>query len=524
MRTVILVPVCAAVVGLAAFVGSSRPDAGPVKVRLRLIDARTGKDISGIIRAYADGKDQPIALAGALDRMRGLAKSESMHGWHVVPDKGVVVELPRAKLRIDALRGLETALTRQEIDLREKAPEEITLKLDYLFDPDKEGLAAGNTHLHLMKLSREDADDYLRQIPAADGLKVLFLSHLERKGDDKTYITNGYPTGDLPQFNNTGVLFNNGEEHRHNFTPYGQGYGHIMFLNIKQLVRPVSLGAGITGEGNDDRPMRPGIEDARKQGGTVIWCHNNSGYEGVPSALAGRLDAHNVFDGSRGGRYEDNYYRFLNIGLRMPISTGTDWFLYDFSRVYAKVKGELSIASWLDALRSGRNVATNGPLLRLTLNGKGIGEVLTLNEPTTLKIEAEGIGRQMFGKLQLVQNGRVVQEVEAKKDGNGWSARLGREMRIAEPAWFAVRIESQGRNELGQVLFAHSSPVYVEFAGARTFDLDAAEALQKKLEEAKTEIAAKGRFSGDTEKTKLLAVYDEAIEDLRGRINRRGKP
>jgi hypothetical protein len=37
------------------------------------------------------------------------------------------------------------------------------------------------------------------------------------------------------------------------------------------------------------------------------------------NALTGRLDALNVFDGSRRGSFEDNYYRYLNIGLRLPI-------------------------------------------------------------------------------------------------------------------------------------------------------------------------------------------------------------
>src|SRR5205085_5443486 len=130
---------------------------------------------------------------------------------------------------------------------------------------------AGNTHLHLMNLTAEDADEYLKRIPAADRLRVLFISYLERIKEDVNYITNRHPVGDLQQFDATGVLVNNGEEHRHNFGAYGEGYGHVMFLNITRLVKPVSLGSGITGVGTDDRPLRPGIEDARGQGGTVIW-------------------------------------------------------------------------------------------------------------------------------------------------------------------------------------------------------------------------------------------------------------
>jgi hypothetical protein len=321
------------------------------------------------------------------------------------------------------------------------------------------------------------------------------------------------------------VLFNNGEEHRHNFKAFGQGYGHVMMLDIEKLVRPVSLGPGLTGGGDDDRPLQTGLEEARRQGGTILWCHNTSGHEGVPSALAGRFDALNVFDGSRGGRYEDLYYRYLNIGLRLPISTGTDWFLYDFSRVYARVEGKLTVKSWLEALRAGRCVATNGPLLRLSVDGKPVGDVLKLDGPKTVRVEAEGVGRHPFERLQLVHNGKVVQEARSEKKGEGFAARLVRTVRLTEPAWFAARIDnSKARNELGHVLFAHGSPCHVEYQGQRPFDLESARALLRRLEEAKADIAAQGKFTGQAARAKLLALYDRAIDDLRGRINKRGKP
>ena len=250
---------------------------------------------------------------------------------------------------------------------------------------------------------------------------MLFISYLERFKDDATYITNRYPVGDLKQFTATGVLVNNGEEHRHNFASHGQGYGHVMFLNIKELVKPVSLGPGITGAGNDDRPLRPGIDDARKQGGTIIWCHNTFGFEDVSHVLAGRLDALNVFDGTRSGTFEDGYYRYLNIGLRLPISTGTDWFLYDFARVYAKVPGKLTVPAWLDALKAGKCQATNGPLLTLSVDGKEIGDVIRLDAARTIKIEVAGVGRHDFQKLQLVQNGHVIATADAKKKDGVWT-------------------------------------------------------------------------------------------------------
>ena len=288
-----------AVLGACVFVAAQ--DAGPAKVRLRLVDAATGNSIGGIVRVTdADGKQ--IELPGLFDRMAGLVKDLPGVHWYVVPAGGADTMLPRGKLHLAALSGLESERVEQDIDLRKAVPAELTVQLPFLFHPAATGLVAGNTHLHLRNFSIEVADNYLRNIPAADGLRVLFISYLERDQEDATYITNQYPIGDLPRFAATGVLFNNGEEHRHNFAGFGEGYGHVMFLNLEELVQPVSSGPGITGGGFDDVALRPGIDNAHKQGATILWCHNTNGFEDVLSAISGRLDALSVFDGSRIGK------------------------------------------------------------------------------------------------------------------------------------------------------------------------------------------------------------------------------
>jgi hypothetical protein len=293
-----------------------------------------------------------------------------------------------------------------------------------------------------------------------------------------------------------------------------------MFLNINELVRPVSIGPGITGGGFDDLALRPGIDNARTQGGTVIWCHNTFGHEDVPSAVSGRLDALNVFDGSRTGKYEDNYYRYLNIGLRLPISTGTDWFMYDQSRVYAEVPGKLTIPAWLKAVKAGRCQATNGPLLTLQVDGKSPGDVIDLKEPKTLKITASAVARNPLQRLQLICNGRVI-NTQGPSPKDPGRIRLEHNVLIDGPGWFALRIDGDTKNEFDKTLFAHTSPVYVNFKGKSVFDVDAALALLKQVEEGQAAVKARGHFSSPAAATKLLGLYDEAARDLRDRINAR---
>ena len=139
-------------------------------------------------------------------------------------------------------------------------------------------------------------------------------------------------------------------------------------------------------------------------------------------------------------------------GRRFPISTGTDWFVYDFSRVYAKVPAPLTIPKWLDAVKSGRCQATNSPLLTLTVDGKDIGDVLALDKPKAVRVELTATGRHDFQKLELVQNGKVIQtEIGKAKDGV-YTAKIVREVRLDEPAWFAARIDSPMKNELDRQL------------------------------------------------------------------------
>ncbi len=506
------------VLALTVYLGAQPGDAS-IKLRIKLVDAETGEAIPGIVRVL-DANGRMLELPGLFARTAGLVKDLPGVHWYCVPAKGAETNLPRGKWRMEAVSGLETKLVSVELDLREKVPSELTLRLPALFRPEKDGWVAGNTHLHLRNFTLEKSDAYLREIPAADRLRVMFISYLERDKDDLSYITNKYPIGDLPQFTSTGVLMNNGEEHRNNFKAFGQGYGHVMFLNIKDLVKPVSIGPGIMNAGNDDIPLRDGIENARKQGGTIIWCHNTNGYEDVPSAVAGRLDAINFFDGSRTGSYEENYYRYLNIGLRMPASTGTDWFMYDFSRVYAKVVGKLTISSWLDAVKAGRCIATNGPMLTLDVNGKTIGDVLDLREPTSVTIRARAIGRHPLTRLELIQNGRVVKvkPTDASKPG---VVELSHTVRLQEPAWFAVRIQADAKNELGRTPYGHTSPVYVNYAGKGVFDVEAAQALLKQVEEGQGVVRAAGHFSSLDARKRVEKLYEDAAKNIRDRINSR---
>lgn len=481
------------------------------------------------------------AYAGALVRVTNVADGKAIPlageihralNWHSVAT-GVQLRLPRRKLRVEVVRGLTTECDRFEVDLTDGKDQILNRYLNVFADSRR--MVSGNTHLHLKDLSFAEMDRYLRLVPKTDGLDIVFVSHLERKPEDKFYISNTLTAGDLGRLSESGTLFGNGEEHRHNFGAGDEGYGHVMFLNIQQLIQPVSIGPGIMKTGTDVPSLKPGLEEAKRQGATVIWCHNRFGLEDIPSWLGDRLHALNIHDGGmHHGSYDETYYRYLNIGLKIPFSTGTDWFIDDFSRVYvpntrADVESVDSPARWLKQLELGRSTITNGPLLEFKVFASDrpalwVGDHAKFDAPTTVRLKGQGLGRHDFRAVEVVYNGRVVKTIPTVKELEHFQADLDEELQLNESGWLALRIpdKDQPKHELDRPLFAHTSPIYVEIAGKKHFDRATAEKLIAEMRRALEVIPKRGTFAGDAEREKVLDVYREGIRTLEARM--KGSP
>ena len=149
-----------------------------------------------------------------------------------------------------------------------------------------------------------------------------------------------------------------------------------MFLHIKNLVEPVSRGDLVSNFDPDYPPICYACNDAKRQGGVVLWCHNGRGMEAPVAAALGKLDAFNLFDPSWKDLEYDIWYHLLNCGIPLPASTGTDWFICANNRVYVQTDGEFTYESWLRGLQAGRTFITNGPALFLNLDGESPGSTI----------------------------------------------------------------------------------------------------------------------------------------------------
>ena len=103
-----------------------------------------------------------------------------------------------------------------------------------------------------------------------------------------------------------------------------------------------------------------------------------------------------------------------------------------------------SFEGWLDGLEAGRTFVTNGPMPDMTVEGSGIGEILTLEGPSTVRVQAEvwfDPERDRVDAVELVRNGEVIARVdETSKPGR---MVLAASPRIDASAWIAVRTEGK---------------------------------------------------------------------------------
>ena len=139
-----------------------------------------------------------------------------------------------------------------------------------------------------------------------------------------------------------------------------------------------------------------------------------------------------------------------------------------------------------------------------------------------LKIRGRAIGRNDFGSLELVHNGKVIQVVKSEPGAGHFKAEFDLTLKIDKPGWLALRTALDGgKNEFGKRLFGHTSPVYVEVAGKRIFRPEVARQLIGEIESNIKEINAKGRFANETERDTVLEVYQAGIRALRKRLTQR---
>jgi len=201
---------------------------------------------------------------------------------------------------------------------------------------------------------------------------------------------------------------------------------------------------------------------------------------GLPiNAALGKLDYIEVVGFSDHIETASVWYRLMNCGLRPVAAAGTDAMAnyaslrgpVGLARVYVDTGAELDFASadatertaaWLEGLRQGRTMATNGPLLDFELAGQGPGSEIRLQAGQSL--DYSGFMRSIVnvGHLEVVVNGEVVRSIELDKDtGN---ADFSGKLELQQNSWVLLRAWSDqpSPDVLDIYPYATTNPVYVQ--------------------------------------------------------------
>ena len=499
-----------------------RPVVPTGRLRVRVL-GQDGRPMPA--RVYVDASDgRSYAPDGAFHRAMMVT---DRHYFHTSGD--AEIEVPAGRTSIEVVRGWEFLPRSVTVDVRAGATATTTLTLDRLADLPARGWYSGDTHVHDLHqgfgLSHESFFLHL----AAEDLHVTnALIHM-----DGTRLMGRWTdlTGSPHPLSTPTHILQYGQEFR-------GGLGHIGMIGVREFVLPFVGGQGNTAYAQPalDNPY---LEGARAQGGLAGFMHPYMGDPGTPAGAASTLIAVDVALGlgdfyDIGALWSDElasasfYYRLLNSGFRVPATGGTDNFSDVWrdppagsDRTFARVEGQLTVQSWLAAVRRGRTFMSTGPLLFLDVEGREPGDELSIaaSAPAAVRVKAEAVSITPLDSLQIVVNGEIVRTVAARD-----RARIAFDGPVDVPAggWIAARVLGPHSRYIGDdYAFAHTSPVYVVRGGRQFVNRTDAEFLARTVDAIRARVE-RARWRSDAERERFTATLDSA-RTIYARLARDGR-
>ncbi len=100
----------------AAVADDRQPEGKPCALAIKLVDADSGATLPGIVRIRgAAGQNVPIAEL--VNRGQGVEDEGPIHDWWVLAEPRTIA-LPRQRLTVEALAGLDTERAVRNLDLQ----------------------------------------------------------------------------------------------------------------------------------------------------------------------------------------------------------------------------------------------------------------------------------------------------------------------------------------------------------------------------------------------------------------------
>jgi hypothetical protein len=392
--------------------------------------------------------------------------------WHTT---GVdTLTLPAGPVTVEVWRGPEWKTVKRTVVVRQDARTAARMTLARLTNMNAAGWWAGDLHVH-MNYGGAYRNTPLRLAAQAraEGLNVvenLIVNKEQRIPDIGAWTT-------APLVSSPDLLIMNGQEFHTGF------WGHTSQLGLRShYLLPDYAGYPNTAFASLYPTNAAVFDMAREQGAINGYVHpfdfrpNLSAIQGgVPYELpvdvaAGKLDFLEVMGYSDHLITSDIWYKLLNCGFRIPAGAGTDAFPNFASlrgppglvRVFAKAAAPLDHRRFLAAIKAGRTMVTNAPIITLTVSGREPGAELRLPfRPQQLPVRVTLTSPVPVDHLELVANGKVVAKLDGATDTTF-------NLPVDKPTWILARAWSDRPRlpVLDLYPFGSTSPVYVTMGNA----------------------------------------------------------
>ena len=368
--------------------------------------------------------------------------------------------LPRGDVIVDVARGFEYEPLRTKVRI-EPGQRELTLRIKRWTDMNAQRWFSGDSHVHFLSTQGSHSEAQGEDLNVVNLLQSqwgsLFTNtedftgepSVSRRGDSIVYVS---------------------QENRQHFM------GHMILWGLKSPVMPWCSDALSEAEigGSMETTLSRWADEAHAQGGYVISPHFPNP-NGEPAALiaTGRLDGVEMI---KQGEFNHNeYYRYLNCGYNLPLVGGTDKMSSDVPvglyRTYVRIpqEEEFNYENWCKNVARGRTFISGGPIIHLSVDGRQVGETVSLSGPGTVEVEAWAESILPIHTLQIVQAGRVVASTESERGTR--RLELKEKLKVDGHTWLAARcggpgyLGSQHYDVWRRGVFAHTSPIYVACGG-----------------------------------------------------------
>lgn len=488
-------------------------------VHVRVVDDETGERVG--CRVHFRSKEGAYIAPHGHQADVNIAWFEDMGGDcktrgtpYAYIDGTCQIEMPVGANYVEVVRGFEYEPTRQVVDIK-PGQRHLTLTARRLFDMKASGYYSGDTHVHFLSsqssvLEAEGEDLNVVNLLASQWGR-LFTSWEEFTG------------GVAPTSTENHIVYVSQENRQHVL-------GHISLLGLKDLVAPMC-----TGGPNEDWIggevqvlMADWAEACKAQGGLVIMPHMPvPDFENAANIVMGQADAAEmcwVWLGEQIGQGERGYYRWLNVGQKLPIVGGTDKMsngrILGGSRTYAKLQEgrEFTYDNWCQAVRKGNTFASTGAMIDLRVEGAEMGQEIALpGNGGSVEVEVTAWSVWPLTGVELIVNG-VSYEREILDDPER-SIRMKLKVKTEKSCWIAARCWGPYATDAGPVM-AHSSPVYVDVGRRCAFEETDGEYLMTHMEGGITWAQRIGVFKDEAVRSRLIGLFQEARSEIGRRAAR----